>query len=110
MDLQTLAIITAALLLFFLVSGRLGGTIITAPLIFIVFGLVVGTGVTGVAQIDPGHGMIHFIAECTLILVLFTDAAPLAKAYARLAAGMGECEENMPAVEIPLREGQIDKP
>jgi hypothetical protein len=22
---------------------------------------------------------------------------------------MGECEENMPAVEIPLREGQIDK-
>ena len=33
--------------------------------------------------------------------------APLASAYARLAAGMGECEENMPAVEIPLREGLI---
>jgi len=27
--------------------------------------------------------------------------------YARLAASMGECEENLPAVEIPLREGYI---
>ena len=33
--------------------------------------------------------------------------APLANAYARLAAGMGKCEENMPAAEIPLREGHI---
>lgn len=35
--------------------------------------------------------------------------APLARTYARLTASMGECEENMPAVEIPLREGHIDK-
>ena len=35
------------------------------------------------------------------------SAAPLASAFARLAAGMGECEENMPAVELSLREGHI---
>ena len=75
MDIQSLAIIAAGLLLFSLISGRLRDTIITAPLIFILFGLLAGAGGTGVAHIDPGHGMIHFIAECTLILVLFTDAA-----------------------------------
>lgn len=75
MDIQSLAIIAAGLLLFSLVSGRLRDTIITAPLIFILFGLLAGAGGTGVAHIDPGHGMIHFIAECTLILVLFVDAA-----------------------------------
>jgi NhaP-type Na+/H+ or K+/H+ antiporter len=32
-------------------------------------------------------------------------AAPLANAYGRLAARMGECEENQPAAELPLREG-----
>jgi len=32
-------------------------------------------------------------------------AAPLAKLYGQLAARMGECEENQPATELPLREG-----
>ena len=75
MDIQSLAIIVGGLLLFSLISGRLRDTIITAPLVFVGFGLVIGSGGAGVAHIDPGHGMIHFIAECTLILVLFTDAA-----------------------------------
>jgi len=75
MDIQSLAIIAAGLLAYSLVSGRLRDTMITAPLIFIGFGLAVGAGGSGVAQIDPGHGTIHFIAECTLILILFTDAA-----------------------------------
>lgn len=75
MDVQSLAIIAAGLLLFSLISGRVQGTIITAPLIFIAFGFVVGTGGTSVAPIDPSHEVIHFIAECTLILVLFVDAA-----------------------------------
>ena len=44
------------------------------------------------------------------VLLHGISTAPLAKAYARLAANMGECEENMPAVEIPLCQGQIDKP
>ncbi len=35
-------------------------------------------------------------------------AAPLANAYGRLAASMGECEENQPAAELPLREGNTN--
>ncbi len=75
MDLGSLAIITGGLLLFSLVSGRLQGTIFTAPLVFIVFGYAVGDGGFKLAQIDVGHSAIHFVAELTLILVLFADAA-----------------------------------
>jgi NhaP-type Na+/H+ or K+/H+ antiporter len=74
-DLVSVAIITGGLLLYSLISGRLQGTIVTAPLAFVVFGLVVGTGGLNVANIDVGHSAIHFIAEFTLIVVLFSDAA-----------------------------------
>ena len=75
MDLITLAIITGGLLLYSLISGRLQGTIVTAPLVFVIFGFAVGTGGLNVGNIDVGHSAIHFIAEFTLILVLFADAA-----------------------------------
>jgi NhaP-type Na+/H+ or K+/H+ antiporter len=75
MDLSSLAIITAGLLLYSLVSGRLTGTILTAPLIFIVFGFALGSGGFNLAAVDVEHSAIHVIAEITLILVLFTDAA-----------------------------------
>jgi len=75
MDALSLAIIAGGLLLYSLVSGRLQGTMITAPLVFIVFGFAVGAGGLNLADIDPGNSAIHFIAEFTLILVLFTDAA-----------------------------------
>lgn len=58
-----------------LVSGRLEGTILTAPLLFVAFGFLVGPGGFGLADIDVEHSAIHVIAELTLILVLFTDAA-----------------------------------
>ena len=75
MDLLSLAIVAGALLAYSLVSGRLEGTIVTAPMIFIALGFAVGPAGFGLATIDPGHGGIHFIAELTLVLVLFTDAA-----------------------------------
>ncbi|UCG73632.1 MAG: cation:proton antiporter [Chromatiales bacterium] len=75
MNAMSLAIGAGALLLYSLISGRLQGTIITAPLAFAAFGLAVGTGGFGVAELDFEHGAIHVVAELTLILVLFTDAA-----------------------------------
>ena len=75
MDLVSFAVVAGGLLAYALVSGRLSGTLITAPLVFVVFGFVVGNGGLGVASIDLEHSAIHIIAEFTLILVLFTDAA-----------------------------------
>ncbi len=60
MDLISLAVISAGLLLYSLVSGRLQGTLITAPMAFAVFGLVAGAGGFGVINIDVGHTSIHF--------------------------------------------------
>jgi len=75
MELLSLAIITGGLLLYTLVSGRLQGTVLTAPLIFIVFGYTLGPDGINLAAVDVGHSAIHLLAEFTLILVLFTDAA-----------------------------------
>lgn len=47
----------------------------TAPLVFIAFGYLVGSGGLDIANLDAGHSAIHLVAEFTLILVLFTDAA-----------------------------------
>lgn len=75
MDVLTLTIIAGGLLLYSLVSGRLQGTILTAPLIFIVFGFVISSNGFFDVDMDLSHSALHFIAELTLILVLFTDAA-----------------------------------
>lgn len=75
MDLVLIAVVTGGLLAFSLISGRFQGTVLTPPLVFIAFGFLVGNGGLAIASVDPGHSAIHTIAELTLILVLFTDAA-----------------------------------
>jgi len=75
MDLATIAIMGGLFLAYALVSGRLGGTVLTAPLLFVAFGFMAGSGGFAFARIDVEHSAIHVIAELTLILVLFTDAA-----------------------------------
>jgi NhaP-type Na+/H+ or K+/H+ antiporter len=75
MDLLSVAIIVGGLFAYALISGRLSGTIITAPLVFIIFGFVIGPGGFNVAKVDVDHAAIHLIAEFTLILVLFIDAS-----------------------------------
>ena len=75
MDLLSIVIVASSLLLYSLVSGRLQSTIITAPLVFTAFGLAAGSGGFNIANISVEHSVIHLVAELTLILVLFTDAA-----------------------------------
>ena len=75
MDLTTIAIIGTLFLAYSLVSGRLAGTVVTAPLVFVAFGFVAGDGGLGFAKLEVEHSAIHVIAELTLILVLFADAA-----------------------------------
>lgn len=99
MDALSLAIIAGGLLLFSLVSGRLQGTIITAPLVFILFGFAIGSGGLDIADVNFDHSAIHIVAEFTLILVLFTDAARIDIASVRR-------DHNLPArmliVGLPL--------
>jgi NhaP-type Na+/H+ or K+/H+ antiporter len=75
LDLFSIALIAVGLLGLTMFSGRLQGSLITAPIVFIAFGFIIGKGGLNVAEVDPGHSAIHFIAEATLILVLFADSA-----------------------------------
>jgi len=75
MDLTSVALIAGGLLVFSLVSGRLHGTVVTPPMVFIVFGFLAGADGLAIAMVNPDHSTIHLVAELTLILILFTDAA-----------------------------------
>jgi NhaP-type Na+/H+ or K+/H+ antiporter len=75
MALSGLLVVAVGIVLFGVFSKRLEGTIITLPIVFVAFGWAIGKGGFGIASIDPGHSIIHVIAELTLILVLFADAA-----------------------------------
>ena len=75
MELLAITVVAAAFILYALVSGRLEGTILTAPLLFAAFGFLIGPGGFGIADVGRGHAFLHVVAELTLVLVLFADAA-----------------------------------
>ncbi len=75
MDSPGFAVVVAAIVLFALLSRRLQSTIITPPMIFTAFGFVTGSAVLGWAELDFSDGLIHGLAEVTLIFVLFSDAS-----------------------------------
>ena len=75
MELVALAAVAVAFLGYAVVSGKLEGTVLTAPLLFAGFGFLIGGGGLDIAEADLGHSFLHIVAELTLILVLFADAA-----------------------------------
>ncbi len=99
MPLTTAALIVGFFLAYALVSGRLEGTVLTAPLIFATFGFLISPHVFGVASIGVEHSAIHLIAEVTLILILFADAA-------RIDLNRVRKDHNLPArmllIALPL--------
>lgn len=68
-------VIAVCILGFGLVSGRLQNSVITPPIVFVLFGLLVSPRALGWVEFEIDSGVIHTLAELTLILVLFTDAA-----------------------------------
>ncbi len=75
MDTPGFAVIALGVVLYGLVSKRLETTIITAPMVFTGFGLLLGQSGLGLTQMEFGRGFVRGLAEVTLILVLFSDAA-----------------------------------
>jgi NhaP-type Na+/H+ or K+/H+ antiporter len=75
MNEESILTITVFIVLFALVSGRLQRGILTPPMVFTVFGLLISPYVLNMLSSLPDSKFIHTLAEITLILVLFTDAA-----------------------------------
>lgn len=75
MEAGGIALIAMAVLAYALVSQKLERIWITMPMVFAAFGWLIGRAGFGLVPLQVDHGVIHAIAELTLILVLFSDAA-----------------------------------
>jgi sodium/hydrogen antiporter len=70
-----LTLVAAFLLVFALISRRVRHWRLTAPMLFVVFGILLGESVFGVIERDIEYERLNLLAEVTLVLVLFTDAS-----------------------------------
>ena len=75
MDSTTLIWMALFVLGYGLVSKRLERTVITPPMVFVVLGLMFGGGSLAALGMNASPSVIHVLAELTLVLVLFGDAA-----------------------------------
>ncbi len=82
-QLTALVAVAVAILAFGLVSRRAQAGILTPPLAFVAFGMVLGPIGFDLVGYDLEHGIIHALAELTLVLVLFTDASRIDLAVVR---------------------------
>lgn len=72
---ETLLLIAMVLMAYTMVAKRLERTIITAPILFIGFGVLLHQ--TGVMPEGQTEDALHIVAEVTLIVLLFLDAAQI---------------------------------
>ena len=68
-------IFAIAIFIYSLVSHRIEGSIITAPMIFVGIGLLVSPEGLNTVAVGPGSPLILVFAEVALVLILFSDAA-----------------------------------
>jgi len=72
---QDIAILALFILAYSSVAGRVERTWISGPIVFILFGLLIGPVGTDLLSVKMDGETIRTLAELTLALVLFTDAA-----------------------------------
>jgi len=71
----TLAAIALALIAVGAVSRRIDGTPLTPAIMFVGIGLLAGTQALDLLEVSPTGGLVKLLAEATLTVVLFADAA-----------------------------------
>jgi len=69
------ALIALGFLFYGLVSRRLAESPVTPTMAFLGFGVLLGPAGFGIARLDVDNAAIHMLAETTLVVVLFSDAA-----------------------------------
>lgn len=83
---QNLALIAAFVLFYSAIAGRVERTWISGPMVFIAFGLLIGP--MGLVTFETDRETISALAELTLALVLFTDAAGTDTSVLRKTLGL----------------------
>ena len=76
MNEEALAAIAIFVLIFGLISRRLEKSIVTPPMAYVVFGLLISSSALGLIQeVKVTNELIRVLAEITLAVLLFTDAS-----------------------------------
>jgi NhaP-type Na+/H+ or K+/H+ antiporter len=70
-----LAVLASVIFVFGVVSRRLEGTVLTAPLVFVAAGVALGPVGLGLVEFKLEDHTVLLLGEITLAIVLFTDAA-----------------------------------
>lgn len=71
---ESIALAALVVLGYGLVSGRLEGTSVTGPMLFVAAGLALGGHGLGILETGFDQEGVRILAEATLVVVLFTDA------------------------------------
>ncbi|MDJ0879154.1 MAG: cation:proton antiporter [Halieaceae bacterium] len=72
---NNLAVLTAFAFLFSVIAGRIERSVLTGPMVYIFFGLLAGPLGLGILDLEVDAIEVRVIADLTLALVLFLDAA-----------------------------------
>jgi sodium/hydrogen antiporter len=83
-----LAVFAAVVLIYGLASKRLELSAVSAPMVFVGAGIVAGPDVLDLVGLDATHGTAFHVAEVTLALLLFADAARIDLRALRRDAGL----------------------
>ena len=76
MNKEALAAIAIFVLIFGLISRRLERSIVTPPMAYVIFGLLISSSALGLIQeVKVTNELIRVLAEITLAVLLFTDAS-----------------------------------
>ena len=83
-----LIVFAAVVFAFALVSRRLEGTVLTAPIVFVAAGAILGPAGFELVKFGLDDHTVLLLAEITLALVLFTDAARINLSALRQSEGL----------------------
>ena len=96
---QNAALLAVFLLIYSVVAGRIERSFISGPIVFTVAGFILGPDGLGVLHINITGERLRLLAELTLAMVLFTDAANADFAVVRRNLGLAE---RLLGVGLPL--------
>jgi NhaP-type Na+/H+ or K+/H+ antiporter len=88
MSASDLAIVAGIVFLWGTLSARLERFDVTAPIIFVLAGLLLTHGPLAPLGFEPSHELVKALAEITLVLVLFSDASRVRLRDLRADAGL----------------------
>ncbi len=96
---QNAAVLAAFLLIYSAIAGRVERSWISGPIVFTGLGFILGPDGLGVLHINIGGEGLRLLAELTLAMVLFTDAANADLGVVRRNVGL---PERLLLVGLPL--------